>query len=119
MQGIKNGLAVVHVGLFNEAKNQSFLIEAFAKLLEKRPDSKLILIGEGPLREKVQAKAAALLPEGSCMFLNNTDRIPYYLSAADVFAMPSLHEGLPLVLMEGDKVIDSFEIIPNGFLLHS
>ena len=98
--GIGNGLCVLHIGLFNEAKNQSFLIEAFAELLKRRPDSKLILIGDGSLKEKVHAKAEALLPKGSCIFINNTDRIPYYLSAADVFAMPSLHEGLPLVLLE-------------------
>lgn len=92
--------AVCHIGTFNEQKNQRFLIEAFALLLQNKPDSVLLLVGEGDLEPACREQAKALGVESRVRFLGPLQDVSAVLSAADVFALPSLHEGLPLTLVE-------------------
>jgi glycosyltransferase involved in cell wall biosynthesis len=96
----EDAFAVCHVGTFNEQKNQRFLIEAFALLLKSRPESELMLIGEGDLEHGCREHAKALGVESSVRFLGSLPDVSAALSAAEVFALPSLHEGLPLTLVE-------------------
>lgn len=96
----RDAFAVCHVGTFNEQKNQRFLIEAFALLLKTRPDSVLLLAGEGDLEPACRQQAKALGVENSVRFLGSLQDVSAVLSASDVFALPSLHEGLPLTLVE-------------------
>ncbi|HRX57247.1 MAG TPA: glycosyltransferase [Eubacteriales bacterium] len=94
---------VCHVGTFNEQKNQAFLLDAFAKLLQKRPDARLILAGEGRLMPACRERAAKLGIDGSVVFTGALSDVAPVFSAADVFALPSLHEGLPLTLIEAQS----------------
>lgn len=96
----EDAFAVCHVGTFNEQKNQRFLIEAFALLLKNKPDSVLMLIGEGDLQPACRERAKALGIESRVLFSGTLADVSAALSAADVFALPSLHEGLPLTLVE-------------------
>lgn len=96
----EDAFAVCHVGTFNEQKNQRFLIEAFALLLKNRPESVLMLVGEGDLEHACRERAKALGIEEKVKFLGSLPDVSAALSAADVFALPSLHEGLPLTLVE-------------------
>ena len=89
---------IVHVGIFTERKNQSFLLDVMTHL---DPTYKLILIGEGGAYLKaVEKKAVDLGIEDRVIFAGVTDRVPDYLSASDFMALPSLFEGLPLTLIE-------------------
>lgn len=90
----------LHIGAFNEQKNQAFLLEAFRETLELLPQSRLLLVGDGERRASCEARAEALGISKRVLFLGLREDIPALLSAADVFVLPSLHEGLPLTLVE-------------------
>lgn len=90
-------VVIGHVGIFNEAKNQSFLIDILSCLDEKY---RFLLIGDGHLRKTVEEKAAVMGLADRVVFAGVTDRVPDYLSACDLIVMPSLYEGLPLALVE-------------------
>lgn len=91
---------LLHIGRFQEVKNHSFLIEVFDEFQKENSSARLILVGEGPLKKKMQEKAYELGLEGRIIFTGlRTDTASLYC-AADIFVMPSLYEGLPLVLVE-------------------
>ena len=90
----------LHIGAFNAQKNQAFLLEAFHSLLKTAPESRLVLVGDGERRASCEARTEALGIRKQVSFLGLRDDIPALLSAADAFVLPSLHEGLPLTLVE-------------------
>lgn len=90
---------VMHVGRMIYAKNHEFLLDAFRELLKAEPTAKLVLVGDGELRRQIEEKAAAL-PQNSVLLLGARTDIPRLLQAADVFAFPSIFEGLPVTMIE-------------------
>lgn len=96
----ESDFVILHVGRFVEQKNHKKLIEIFSNLLKKEPSSKLILIGEGLLEEKVKEQVQELNIEQSVMFLGVQNNINEFMSMADCLVMPSFHEGLPIVAVE-------------------
>lgn len=92
--------AAGHVGRFTEQKNHAFLLEIFAALHARRPDSVLLLAGDGPLRPKIAETARKLSLENAVRFLGPRQDVPALLSAMDCFVFPSHHEGLPVTLVE-------------------
>jgi glycosyltransferase EpsF len=92
--------AVGHVGRFVYQKNHGFLLNIFAAVKRQRPDSVLLLIGEGPLRPRLAEKAESLGISGSVRFLGTRDDLGAWYSAMDVLVLPSFYEGLPLVAVE-------------------
>ena len=93
-------LAIGHVGSFNEQKNQKYLIDVFKVIKEKVPTAKLYLMGDGRKREDTAKHARELGIIKDVVFTGNIQDIPEMLQAMDVMALPSLHEGLPLVVVE-------------------
>ncbi|WP_195891591.1 glycosyltransferase family 1 protein [Bittarella massiliensis (ex Durand et al. 2017)] len=91
---------VGHVGRFSAQKNHMFLLEVFSQLLKRRPNSILILIGEGQLQEKVEKRAKELHIEGKLLFMKSQNNVNELMQAMDVFVLPSLFEGLGIVLIE-------------------
>lgn len=98
--GIEGKFVVGHVGRFLADKNHGFLVEAFAKLCEKRPDSVLLLVGEGQTQLDTARKAVALGVAEKVIMTGNRNDVPDLLCAMDVFAFPSVREGLPVTLIE-------------------
>jgi glycosyltransferase involved in cell wall biosynthesis len=100
--GIAPGARVIgHVGSFSIAKNHRFLLEVTARVLQHRRDILLLLVGDGSLRSAIEKTCAALGIRERVIFAGASSRVPELMrSAMDVFVMPSLHEGLPLVLLE-------------------
>lgn len=96
--GIKDELVVGHVGGFVGQKNHVFLIKLFREILKTKPDSKLVLVGDGVLRKKIEESVTDI--QGSVLFIRNTDHVEDYLQMMDVMVLPSLFEGLPLVVIE-------------------
>jgi glycosyltransferase involved in cell wall biosynthesis len=99
--GIKEGAVVVgHVGRFVEAKNHSFFIEVAEELIRSRKSVKLLLVGDGPLRESIELLVEAKGLSEHFIFAGIRPDVPDLLNAMDVFLFPSLYEGLPLALLE-------------------
>ena len=99
--GIAEGAPVMgHVGRFDAVKNHAFLLDAFAELLKRQPRVVLLLAGDGPLRSEMETKAGELGIAESVMFLGVRSDVPRLMQAMDCFVMPSLYEGLPMVLVE-------------------
>ena len=93
-------MVIGHVGYFAEVKNHTFMLDWYAKLSENNDDYLLLLIGEGALMELMKQKAEQLNLQNKVLFLGKTTEVPGYLQAMDAFVLPSLHEGLPVVLVE-------------------
>lgn len=98
--GIGSSFVVGHVGQFRTEKNHLFLIDVFAELLHRCPDSRLMLVGKGPMMEPARQKADALGISDKVLFLGARADIPELMQAMDVFVLPSLYEGLPVTMVE-------------------
>ena len=97
---IQNDFVIGHVGHLAEVKNQSFLIRLMPKILQKRPNARLLMLGEGEDRPKLESLIRELGLEERVIMTGNVSNVPDYLSAMDVFAFPSLYEGMPLSVIE-------------------
>ncbi|MEK0397092.1 glycosyltransferase [Lactobacillus delbrueckii] len=86
-----------HVGYFNEQKNQAFLLDVLKDLPEKY---KLVMIGAGHDFEEVKAKTKELGLTHRVIFTGSVNNVPDYLSAMDMFVLPSRFEGQPFVVVE-------------------
>ena len=95
-----NTLLIGHVGNFNNQKNQKFLIMIFQEIINMNQDAKLYLMGEGSTREKLERLVDSLGLKDKVFFTGSITNIPDMLQAMDVMVFPSLHEGLPLVVVE-------------------
>ena len=98
--GIREEFLVGHIGHFTEPKNHFFLIDIFAAFHKREPDSKLLLISDGPRFEQVKEKVARLGLEDAVIFAGRRSDVAAIYSAMDLFILPSLWEGLSLVTME-------------------
>lgn len=98
--GIQQEYVLCNVGRFTEQKNHSFLIEIFADFHKRVPESKLLLVGTGPLLEDIKRKVAEMSLVDEVLFLGQRKDIPQILQAADIFVFPSLYEGLGIVGIE-------------------
>ena len=93
-------LVIGHVGRFVEQKNHRFLIDIFNEVHKQNEKSILLLVGQGPLMEKIKEKVKSLGIEDSVKFLEQRNDISELYQAFDVFCLPSLYEGLPVVGVE-------------------
>ncbi|MCU1585659.1 MAG: glycosyltransferase [Microbacteriaceae bacterium] len=90
----------VTVGRFSTEKNQARLLRAFAKVHELRPDSRLLIVGYGPLRSTLERTAENLgLAESAFVVGPYANPFPI-MAAADCFVLSSDYEGQPMVLLE-------------------
>lgn len=97
---IEKNIVFGHVGNFNKQKNHRFLIYIFKEILAIDPSAKLLLIGDGPLREKVEIQINNLKLNESIIYLGKQTDLAKYYSAMDCFILPSIYEGLPMVGVE-------------------
>lgn len=95
-----NQFIVGHIGRFNEQKNHRFLIDIFTEFKKLKENAELVLIGEGDLKDEIKQYVKEKGVEDSVRFMGNSNEVPNLLSAMDVFLLPSLYEGLPVVLVE-------------------
>ena len=99
--GVKeHELLLGHIGRFAEQKNHEGLLKIFAETRTRGMDTKLVLLGDGELREKIGRLAEELGIKEQVLFAGVVDNVPDYLSAMDIFLLPSLYEGLPVVCVE-------------------
>jgi glycosyltransferase involved in cell wall biosynthesis len=91
---------VIAVGSLTWQKDHAALLEAFAAVARARPRVFLWLVGDGPRRAALDRQRAALGLADRVRFLGLRADVPDLLAAADVFAMSSVREGLPVSLLE-------------------
>ena len=89
-----------HVGRLNVQKNHMRLLDIFALLHAQNPNAVLLLVGEGGTLSALQEKAHALHLQESVCFVPPTADIQAYYQAMDVFVLPSIWEGFPVVSVE-------------------
>ena len=87
------------VGRLVPIKDQQTLLKAAALLSGSGIDVRVLLVGSGPERERLQGRATDAL-EGRVCFAGDSDRVPEMLNAMDVFVLPSLGEGMSNTLLE-------------------
>lgn len=91
-----------HVGRFDTQKNHSFLIDVFADVVKEKPNCKLMLVGEGHLMQNIKEKISRLKLDKTVIFTGVRDDAYKYYNAFDLFALPSLFEGLGIVAIEAE-----------------
>lgn len=93
-----------HVGRFVEVKNHRFLVEVAAELFRSHSNAVLLLVGDGPLRQEIERKAAVLGISNQVVFAGvRNDVARLMLGAMDVFVFPSEYEGLGLASVEAQS----------------
>ena len=107
-------LVIGHVGRFMKQKNHEYLIDVFDKIHKKNENSVLLLVGQGPLLEKIKGKVSRLKLDKNVLFLGQREAVHELYQAFDLFLFPSLYEGLGMVLIEaqcaGVKCLCSTEV---------
>ena len=98
--GLTDEFVIGHVGRFMFQKNHEFLIELFAKALQKNPRMILLLVGDGSLRGQIENKVKRLGVAEKVKFLGIRSDVQALYNAMDLFLLPSHYEGLPVVGVE-------------------
>jgi glycosyltransferase involved in cell wall biosynthesis len=131
--GWQDETVLISVGRLAPEKNWDTLVRAFAKVHEKHPETRLVLIGDGTARSSLEELAAELGISERVTFTGAVpfQEIPRYLKAADVFAFASITEtqglvtieamaaGLPVVAVNGPGTRDIVEPGKQGFLVEN
>ena len=115
---LKGSFVVGHAGRFSVAeKNTLFLLEVFNEILNIRNDAKLVLVGDGNDRTKIEEKIDELGIRKQTMLLGYRSDVNSLLNAMDVFMLPSKAEGLGLTLIEaqasGLVCVTSDKVVPK------
>lgn len=93
-------LTIVTAGRLTRQKNHRFLIRAFAKICSKYPEYKLIIYGDGHLKEELQYTAKVLGVDDRIQLPGYTINIGEKIKDASLFVLSSDYEGMPNALME-------------------
>lgn len=124
---LQGRFVILQVGRFTPQKNHIFLLKTFFKISEKIPDARLLLVGDGPLKESCMLETHHLEIADKVMFLGQCDNVPELMQAADLFVLPSVYEGFPVSCLEAqaagltcliaDTVTDEVRLNENVHLI--
>lgn len=89
-----------HVGHLETHKGQRFLLEAFAGVLPHWPRAALVIVGDGPLRRDLEERARRLEIEDRVRFAGLREDVAPAIALFDLFAMPSIQEGLGSAILD-------------------
>lgn len=98
--GLGNAFVVGHVGRISYQKNHKFLIEIFSRVKQMNTNAVLLLVGVGEKEQEIRKLVSDLNLQESVLFLGNRSDVSELYQAMDVFALPSLFEGIPVVGIE-------------------
>ncbi|MBO0479512.1 glycosyltransferase [Vagococcus fluvialis] len=112
-----------HIGYFTDVKNHSFIIDIFIKLIQSGENFYLVLIGDGQLKEEILEKVKRHGLSDKVIFTGSVDSVYKYLSAMDLFILPSKFEGFPISAVEAqcsglptllsDSITNEVKILEN------
>lgn len=92
-----------YVGRLGDQKNPLYLVNIMKSVRAHRKDTILIIIGDGPMRKDLERKIADFEFQDCIKLMGNVTNVNEYMQAMDVFILPSLHEGLPYVVVEAQS----------------
>ncbi|MGM9970049.1 MAG: glycosyltransferase family 1 protein, partial [Anaeroplasma sp.] len=99
--GVTDDIFVIgHIGRFQRQKNHRYLIDIYNCYVKNNPNSRLLLVGNGPLLDEITSYVKELKIDDKVIFYGITTEIFKVYSAMDAFVLPSLYEGLPVVGIE-------------------
>jgi glycosyltransferase involved in cell wall biosynthesis len=93
-------LLIGTVGRLTAVKGHEYLLKTAQLMLQKRRNVKFVIVGDGPLKVELQSLAAQLGITENVAFLGHQDDACALMEAMDLFVLPSLHEGIPMVILE-------------------
>jgi glycosyltransferase involved in cell wall biosynthesis len=96
----KDETMILFVGLLKPRKGVDRIIKVMKKLTEKKLNVKMVIVGDGPYRDKYEKMALSYSLKEDTVFTGYRKDIPQLMSACDIFFLPSIGEGLPGVIME-------------------
>ena len=88
------------VGRLTAVKGHIHLLEAMRILVSKQIDTHLVILGDGPLRKQLEGMVAEYKIQKNVDFVGHQSTVSDFIEAMDIFVLPSLHEGIPMVLLE-------------------
>jgi len=88
------------VGHFRKAKGYEYLVKAAPLVLEKIPNARFIIVGEGLEKPDIERRISEAKLDDKFILLGNRDDVPELLKIMDIFCRPSIHEGLGRALTE-------------------
>lgn len=91
---------LICVGRLVENKGQQFLVEMMPRLLERRPQVRLVLVGEGPNEPALREQVGRLGLQASVIFAGRRDDVPVLVGSSDIFMTASIFEGISFALLE-------------------
>lgn len=97
---VEGKIVIGHVGRFHPSKNHQFIVKVFKKLVDHDSSYHLVLVGDGPEKEKIQELVNELNISKNASFLGVREDVSDILQAMDLFIFPSLFEALPVTLIE-------------------
>ncbi|MGM9876376.1 MAG: glycosyltransferase family 4 protein [Bacilli bacterium] len=100
----ENSKEFINVGRLNEQKNQIFLIESFKEIIKKYPDYKLLIYGDGDMKEELSSYIIKNKLNDNVKLCGNVDNIENFLKDKKGFILSSKYEGMPNALMEAMAV---------------
>lgn len=98
--GVENKLVIGHIGRMSYQKNHMFLIDIFKELSVMCPDAVLMLVGVGEKEQEIRQHVKTLGIDSSVRFLGKRNDAYRIYQAMDMFVLPSLFEGVPVVGIE-------------------
>lgn len=98
--GLTDKHVIGHVGRFMAQKNHTFLLDVFEKVAAEDEKAILVLLGDGELQGEIRSKASEKGLGDRVMFAGNVSNANEWYNAFDVFVLPSIWEGLPVVGVE-------------------
>lgn len=114
---------VLTVGRLTVMKGQRYLVDAVPALAERFPDLAVVLVGRGHLEDSLRRQAHELGVSDQVLLAGHRSDARMLLDAADVFVLPSRHEGMPLAALEAmdaglpvvaTDVIGTSEVVAHG-----
>lgn len=96
----EHDFVVGNVARFNTQKNHTFLLKIFSEIVKIEPNTKLVLVGDGNLKADILAEAKTLGINERVILTGLRNDVNRIMQAMDCFVLPSLYEGLPLVMVE-------------------
>lgn len=95
-----NNIVLGNTSRLSKQKNPLFLLDLFNKIYQKNNEYKLVLVGDGDLKEDVEKKILELNLTNAVILVDGVKNVGSYLSLFDFFVFPSLYEGFGISLLE-------------------
>lgn len=95
-----NSKVIGTIASMTPEKGHTYLLEAMRQVIDKCPECRFMIVGDGSQRQFLEEKTSHLGLTGKVLFTGSRKDVPEILSMLDIFVLPSLKEGLPMALLE-------------------